>query len=245
MARDTAAAAGSAWRTGARAGATFAWHTAQGLALAFLLGGGAFFFYLTRLGGPGMPVARAGGAGAVAALLLSPPTLVALLLILFIGVYAHIGIAYARGRALQRLVAAHGDAVAARAAAAIAGRIEAMPRTHGALQRTADWLSVDALSRQLVPVLGPGRVPRALARFLIGRLPLSDLLADWQAERAAQGASPAEGGPDAALRALIERRVAEALHDLAAPSRRPLLLAIAAHAVLLAVGLWLVGGPGN
>lgn len=239
MARDTTAAPPSAWRTGARAGATFVWHTVQGLALAFLLGGGAFFFYLTRLSGPGMPAARAGGAGAVVALLFSPPTLVALLLVLFIGVYAHIGIAYARGRALQRVVSAHGDAVAARAADAIAGRIEAMPRAHGALQRTADWLSVDALSQQLAPVLGQGRMPRMLAGFLIGRLPLTDLLAEWQAGRTAAGASAVEAGQDPALRALIERRVGDILHDVAAPSRRPLLLALAAHAVLLAVGLWL------
>ena len=144
---------------------------------------------------------------------------------------------------MQHLVAARGEAVSQRLAGAVAGRIEAMPRTHGALQRTADWLSVDALTKQLAPVLGEGKAVRSVVAFVLNRLPLSDMLAEWQQGRAAQGEPPVTGegaAQDPALRALLTRRINETLQEMSTPSRKPLYIALAAHAVLLGVGLWLV-----
>jgi len=43
------------------------------------------------------------------------------------------------------------------------------------------------------------------------------------------------------LRALLTRRINEALQDMSTPSRRPLYIVLGAHAALLGVGLWLVG----
>lgn len=226
-------------RTGLRAGTAFAGAVFKSALLAILLGGGVFFFYISQLSGPGMPAARAGGAGAVIALLFSPSVLVALLLLGFMPLYLMLGIAQGRSRALRQVVLAHGDTIAQRLGAAIAGRVEAMPRTHGALQRTSEWLSVDALGRQLAPVLGEGRAVRAVIGFVLNRLPMSTLLADWQAERAAHGGTEA-GVENPALRALLQQRIGETLQEMATPSRTPLYIALAAHALLLGFGLWLV-----
>jgi hypothetical protein len=141
---------------------------------------------------------------------------------------------------MQHLVAARGEAVSQRLGDAIAGRIEAMPRTHGGMQRVADWLSPDALCQQLAPVLGEGRAVRAVVGFVLGRLPLSDMLAEWQQERAAHGATTPATGEDPALRALLTRRIHEVLQEMATPSRKLFYIALAAQAVLLGVGLWLV-----
>jgi len=195
------------------------------------------------LHGPGNTAARAGGAGAIVALITSPPLLVAVLLLLFVAVYAMLGVQQGRARAMRHLVAARGEAVSQRLGGAIAGRIEAMPRTHGALHRAADWLSVDALSKQLAPVLGEGRAVRSVVSFVLNRLPLSEMLAEWQQSRAEHGDLPAveEGAAqDPALRALLTRRIHETLQDMATPSRKPLYIALGAHAALLGVGLWLV-----
>jgi hypothetical protein len=229
-------------RTGAKAGLAFAGSVIKGGLLGLILGGGVFFFYVSQLQGPGNPAARAGGAGAIVALLTSPPLLVAVLLLLFVGVYVMLGVAQGRARAMQHLVAARGEAVAQKLGGAIAGRIEAMPRTHGTLQRAADWLSVDALSKQLAPVLGEGKAVRSVVAFVVNRLPMSEMLAEWQEGRAAQGApAGGEGGAqDPALRALLTRRINETLQDMAAPSRKPLYIALGAHAALLGMGLWLV-----
>ena len=232
-------------RTGAKAGLSFAGSVIKGGLLGVFLGGGVFFFYLSQLQGPGNVAARAGGVGAVLALITSPPLLVALLLLFFVVVYVALGVRQGRARAMQHLVAARGEAVSQRLGGAIASRIEAMPKAHGALHRVADWLSVDALSKQLAPVLGEGKAVRAVVAFVIDRLPLSEMLAEWQRSRAESGNElvAGEGGSapqDPALRALLTRRIHETLQDMAAPSRKPLYIALGAHAALLGVGLWLV-----
>jgi len=230
-------------RTGAKAGAAFIGSVVKGGLLSLILGGGAFFYYLSQLQGPGNAGARAGGAGAALALLTSPPLLVAVLLLLFVVVYVMLGVQQGRAKAMQHLVTARGEAVSERLGGAIAGRIEAMPRTHGTLQRAADWLSVDALSKQLAPVLGEGKAVRAVVGFVLNRLPLSDMLAEWQQGRAEHGelAAAEEGAAqDPALRALLTRRINETLQEMAEPSSKPLYIALGAHAVLLGVGLWLV-----
>ena len=48
-------------------------------------------------------------------------------------------------------------------AGAIAGRIEAMPRTHGALHKVAEWLSVDTVVSQLAP----GNVSVAIVQAMV------------------------------------------------------------------------------
>jgi hypothetical protein len=232
-------------RTGAKAGLAFAGSVIKGGLLGVVLGGGVFFFYLSQLNGPGNVAARAGGAGAIVALITTPAVLVALLLLMFVVVYTMLGVAQGRARAMQHLVAARGEAVSQRLAGAIAGRIEAMPRAHGTLHRAADWLSADALSKQLAPVLGEGRAVRSVVGFVLNRLPLSDMMAEWQASRAAHGeplVSPGGEGvvQDPALRALLTRRINETLQEMAEPSRTPLYIALGAHAALLGVGLWLV-----
>jgi hypothetical protein len=229
-------------RTGAKAGLAFAGSVIKGGLLGVILGGGVFVFYLSQLQGPGNPAARAGGFGAIVALFTSPPLMVAVLLFLFVGVYVMLGVAQGRARAMQHLVAARGEVVAQKLGGAIAGRIEAMPRTHGTLQRAADWLSVDALSKQLAPVLGEGKAARSVVSFVLNRLPMSEMLAEWQESRAAQGESAAgeDAAQDPALRALLTRRINETLQDMATPSRKPLYIALGAHAALLGVGLWLV-----
>ena len=234
-------------RTGAKAGLAFAGSVIKGSLLGLVLGGGVFFFYLSQLNGPGNVAARAGGAGAIVALITTPSVLVAVLLLLFVAVYAMLGVAQGRARAMQHLVAARGEAVSQRLAGAIAGRIEAMPRAHGTLHRAADWLSADALSKQLAPVLGEGRAVRSVVGFVLNRLPLSDMMAEWQESRAAHGeplVSPEAQvqGPvqDPALRTLLTRRINETLQEMAEPSRTPLYIALGAHAALLGVGLWLV-----
>lgn len=225
-------------RTGAKAGLAFAGSVIKGGLLGVILGGGVFFFYLSQLQGPGNTAARAGGAGAIIALLTTPSVLVAVLLLLFVAVYVMLGVAQGRARAMQHLVAARGEAVSQRLADAIAARIEAMPRTQGALHRAADWLSVDALSKQLAPVLGEGKAVRSVVAFVLNRLPMSEMLAEWQESRAEHGG--AAEGEDPALRALLARRINETLQDMATPSRKPLYIALGAHAALLGVGLWLV-----
>jgi len=134
----------------------------------------------------------------------------------------------------------HGETVSQRLGTAIAGRIEAMPRTHGALQRVSDWLSADQLCHQLAPVLGEGRAARAVVAFVLRRLPLSELLAQWQQGRAGQpGPAPDAGAEDPALRALLAQRIGQTLKDMGTPSRKPLYAALAAHAALLGAGVWL------
>lgn len=232
----------SALKTGMRAGSAFAFSVAKGAALAVLLGIGAFLFYLTQLPtGPGFAGARAGGAGAILALMASPPMLVAVGLALYGGIYFTLGIAQGRARAMQQVVRSHGEGLSQRMAGAIAGRIEAMPRTHGALHKVAEWLSVDTVVSQLAPVLGEGKAVRGAIGFVLGRLPLQEVLEQWQSAREAAGAQPPQQGqPDPALRALLGEKISETLEDMSTPSRVPLYIALAVHAALLGLGLWLV-----
>ena len=113
-----------------------------GALLALLLGGGAFAWYLSRFNGPGMSAGHAGGIGGVLAMLASPPMLVAMLLMLYMPLYLMIGVKQGHAGTLQQVVKEHGDIISRRLAAAIAGRIEAMPRVHGAL-RVLDWLTIE------------------------------------------------------------------------------------------------------
>ena len=238
---STSSSAPSLVRTGAKAGVAFASSVAMGSLLALLLGGGVFFFYVSRLSGPGMPAgAHAGGAGAILALLFSPPLLVGMLLLAFVPIYLMLGVARGRSRAIQQVVMGHGEALSQRLTDAIAGRIEAMPRTKGALEKVSEVVSADAISRQLAPVLGQGRAVRGMVNFVLNRLPLADLLAQWQQGRAAEAAAAAApGAPDPALRALLTQRIGETLQDAATPSRKPLYTAMAVQAALLALGVWL------
>ncbi|KQU80987.1 MULTISPECIES: hypothetical protein [unclassified Rhizobacter] len=236
---STASTASSLVRTGAKAGVAFASSVAMGGLMALLLGGGVFFFYLSRLSGPGMPAgAHAGGAGAILALLFSPSLLVGMLLLAFVPIYLMLGVARGRSRAIQQVVAGHGEALSQRLTDAIAGRIEAMPRTKGALEKVSEAVSADAISQQLAPVLGQGRAVRGMVKFAVNRLPLADLMAQWQQGRATEAAVE-PGAPDPALRALLGQRIDQTLKQAATPSRTPLYVAMAAQAALLAVGLWL------
>ena len=223
-------------RTGFKAGAAFAGSVAIGVALALLLGGGLFFVYVGRLNGSGMAGARTGGA--LLALLTSPALLLAVLLIAFVPLYVMLGVAQGRRRALRHVVAAHGDSLSERLSAAIAGRIEAMPRAHGALERAGEALSANALADQLAPALGTSRAVRRIIAFVVKRLPLSDLLRQWRAQR--ETSVPAEAGrEDPALRAMLHQQVGDALRDMAMPSHTLLWIALGAHAMLFGVGLWL------
>ena len=224
MSLNSSTATPSLVRTGVKAGAAFAGSVFQGAVLALLLGAGGFFYYLSRLDGPGMPAA--------------PSVLIGVMLMFFVPLYMMVGVSHGRSRAMQQVVRAHGETLAQRLAGAIAGRIEAMPRAHGVLQRTPDWLSVDPLSRQLAPVLGDGRAVRAVIGFVLKRLPLSDMLAQWQQNQHAQGKVEA-GAEDPALRALLMQRIGETLEDAATPSRMPLWIVMGLQAALLAAGLWL------
>jgi hypothetical protein len=236
---STSSSAPSLVRTGAKAGVAFASSVAMGSLLALLLGGGVFFFYVSRLSGPSMPAgAHAGGAGAILALLFSPPLLVGMLLLAFVPIYLMLGVARGRSRAIQQVVMGHGEALSQRLTDAIAGRIEAMPRTKGALEKVSEVVSADAISRQLAPVLGQGRAVRGMVTFAVNRLPLADLMAQWQQSRAAE-AAVVPGAPDPALRALLGQRIGQTLQHAATPSRTPLYIAMAVQATLLAVGLWL------
>ena len=238
---STSSAAPSMVRTGAKAGVAFASSVAMGCLLALLLGGGVFFFYLSRLSGPGMPAAaHTGGAGVILALLFSPSSLVGILLLAFVPIYVMLGVARGRSRAVQQVVMGHGEALSQRLTDVIAARIEAMPRTKGALERVSEVLSADAISQQLAPVLGQGRAVRGMVNFAVNRLPLADLMAQWQQSCTAEAAVvPAPGAPDPALRSLLMQRIGQTLQHAATPSSKPLYIAMAVQATLLAVGIWL------
>ena len=228
-------------RTGAKAGVAFASSFAMGFATALVLGGGVFFYYLSRLSGPGMSAgAHAGGAGAALAFVFSPPLLVSMLLLAFVPIYLMLGVARGRSRALQQVVMGHGDAIAQRLGDVIASRIETMSTSKATLERVSQLLSADTVGQQLAPLLGQGRAVRGMINFIINRLPLADLMTEWQKGRVAGGgASPALGQADPALRALITRRIDETLRAAATPSRQPLYIAIAVQAAVLAFGVWL------
>ena len=228
-------------RTGFKASAAFGVSVAVGVLLALLLGVGVFFVYIGRLNGlPGLGTAGGltGGTAALLALLTSPASLVAVLLVAFVPLYVLLGVSQGRRRALRHVVAAHGDSLSEHLSAAIASRIEAMPRAHGGAQRTGGVMSVDALADQLAPALGTSRAVRRISALVVKRVPLSDLLRQWQAQR--ETSAPAEAGKeDPALRVMLHQRVGDALRDVAMPSHLPLWIALGAHALLFSAGLWL------
>ena len=250
-------------RTGVKAGAAFMISVIKSVVLALALGGGVFFYYLGKLIGHGMPATGAGVAGVLMAFLTSPPVVVGLLLLAFVPLYVMLGVARARSRAVEQVAIAHGDTLAQRLGGAIAGRIEAMPRTHQTLQKASDWLSAEVLSKQLAPVLGDSKVGRTAIRMVLERLPLPEIFAQWQQMRNEAGlglgsgmdsATPGLGtngtasvAPDVAegaaqdpiLRSLLAQRIGETLQDLAASSRTLFYYAFAAHAVVFGIGLWL------
>ena len=244
-------------RTGLKAGAAFTMSVIKSGLLALVLGGGVFYYYLVQLIRHGMPPMRADGVGVVMAFLTSPPIVVALLLLAFIPLYVVLGVARARSRAVEQVAIAHGDTLALRLGGAIAGRIEAMPRTHQTLQKTSDWLSVDMLSKQLAPVLGESKVGRTAIRMVLERLPLLEIFVQWQQMRNEAGlgagvdtprlATDVSASPDATsgaaqdpiLRSLLAQRIGETLQDMAASSRTLFYYAFVAHAVVLGIGLWL------
>jgi len=249
-------AASSIARTGLKAGAAFTMSIIKSGLLALVLGGGVFYYYLVQLIRHGMPPMRAEGVGVVTAFLSSPPIVVGLLLLAFVPLYVLLGLARARSRAVEQVAIAHGDTLAQRLGGAIAGRIEAMPRTHQTLQKASDWLSVDVLSKQLAPVLGESKAGRTAIRMVLERLPLPEIFAQWQQMRSEAGlgvgvdttrlATEVAAASDAAavaqdpiLRSLLAQRIGETLQDMAASSRTLFYYAFAAHAVVLGIGLWL------
>lgn len=247
-------------RTGLKAGAAFMMSVTKSVLLALVLGGGVFYYYLVQLIRHGMPEMRAEGGGVVMAFLTSPPIVVGLLLLAFIPLYVVLGVARARSRAVEQVAIAHGDALAQRLGGAIAGRIEALPRTHQTLQKASDWLSADVLSKQLAPVLGESKAGRTAIRMVLERLPLPEIFLQWQQMRSEAGlgavadlatprlATDVAASPDVAagvaqdpiLRSLLAQRIGETLQDMAASSRTLFYYAFAAHAVVLGVGLWLI-----
>lgn len=253
---SNSAAPPSIARTGLKAGAAFTMSIIKSVLLALVLGGGVFYYYLVQLIRHGMPEMR-DGVGVLMGFLSSPPIVVALLLLAFIPLYVVLGVARARSRAVEQVAIAHGDTLAQRLGGAIAGRIEAMPRTHRTLQKTSDWLSVDVLSKQLAPVLGESKVGRTAIRMVLERLPLPEIFAQWQQMRTEAGlgagvdtarlATDVAASPDATagaaqdpiLRSLLAQRIGETLQDMAASSRTLFYYAFVAHAVVLGIGLWL------
>jgi hypothetical protein len=247
-------------RTGLKVGATFLLSMVKSVVLAVGLPLGVLGFYAYRLDAAGLFTPRRDGIGSFIAFLGSAPIVVAVLLLCFIPVYVTLGVARARSRVVEKVAVLHGDLIAERLAGVIAARIEAMPRAHQTLHLAADWLTADALSRQLAPALGDSAPVRMLIEKALEKLPLPDVFAQWQQMRAeaaqpdmlslpagepAMAAVPTLAGacdgpaPDPVLRALLAQHIGAALLDLTESSRRMFHYAFAAHAALLGVGIWL------
>lgn len=242
-------------RTGLQIGATFVVSMVKSVLLAVVLSVGVLFFYGYRLDAAGLLTPRRDGIEWFIAFFGSAPIVVALLLLCFIPVYVTLGVARARSRVVEKVAVLHGDLIAERLAGVIAGRIEAIPRAHQSLHLAAEWLTADALSRQLAPVLGDSAPVRALIEAALAKLPLPEVFAQWQQMRAdaappdtliLSAADPAltpvpAGGPapDPVLRALLAEHIGVALRDLTESSRTMFYYAFAAHAVLLGIGIWL------
>ena len=228
----------SALRVGLSAGKSLLGGLLLGLALAFVLGCSTAVFYFLRLNGPGMPAsAHAGGAGAIIALLFSPSLVVALLLVFIIPAYVFVGLQIGRARATGKLVARYGQGLSQRLAEMLAQRVESMPRAHKAMHKTADLLTLSAAMEHLKPWLGDGRAVQWVVRTVLNRLPLSDLMNEWGQTRAEWGSEASKGDP--ALRAFLGDKVQGLLQDMAEPPWTLLWILMAAHAVVLGVGIWL------
>jgi hypothetical protein len=209
-----------------------------GIALAILLGFTTLFFYFTRLNGPGMPAAaHAGGAGAIISLLFSPSLIVALALIFIIPAYVFVGLQIGRARATGKLVARYGQGLSQRLAEMLANRVEAMPKTHKALHKTADLLSVSAALEHLRPWVGDGRAVQFVVRTVLNRLPLADLMDEWSQTRADWGSEACKDDP--ALRVFLGDKIQGLLQDMSEPPWMLLWLLIGAHIVVLGLGIWM------
>ena len=231
--------AGGALRTGFSAGTAFAGGLGIGLVLA-ALALAAFVFYVPRMNG-------ATGWW---------PWLLAALLLAMVPLDVFLGVNLGRGRAVARVVQRHGEGLAERMAQVLAQRIEAMPRLHGALHQSAQWLSADELLAQLAPWTGQGRAVRFVVSGLLKRLPLAELTQQWQQARA-DHAAPAPASvaqlntPDApqpaadaaagdpALRSLLTQHIQQAMSDFVQPSALWLWLALGLDVLLFLAGLWL------
>ena len=227
----------SALRVGLSAGKSLLGGLMLGALLALVLGCGAAVFYFSRLmADPGQGIhasAHTGIYGAVISLLISPPLLVAVVLIFIIPAYLMVGLQLGRARAAGKLVARYGQ----RLAAMLAQRIEALPSAHQAMHKAADLLTVGAAMEHLQPWVGNGRAVQFVVRSVLNRLPLSDLLEEWGRTRAQWGS---EGGKDdPALRVFLGARIEEMLQGLTEPPWTLLWILLAGHAVVLGLGIWL------
>lgn len=231
----------SALRVGLSAGKSLLGGLMLGAFLALVLGCGAAVFYFSRLmADPGQGIhasAHTGIYGAVISLLMSPPLLVAVVLIFIIPAYLMVGLQLGRARAAGKLVARYGQGLAERLAAMLAQRIEALPSAHKAMHKAADLLTVGAAMEHLQPWVGNGRAVQFVVRSVLNRLPLADLLEEWGHSRAQWGS---EGGKDdPALRAFLGTRIQEMLQSLTEPPWTLLWILLAGHAVVLGFGIWL------
>lgn len=228
----------SALRMGLSAGKSLIGGLMLGIALAILLGVTTTFYYFTRLSGPGMPAAaHAGGAGAIISLLFSPSLIVALALIFIIPAYVFVGLQIGRARATGKLVARYGQGLSQRLAEMLANRVEAMPKAHKALHKTADLLSVSAALEQLRPWVGDGRAVQFMVRTVLNRLPLADLMNEWSQTRADWGSEACKDDP--ALRVFLGDKIQGLLQDMSEPPWMLLWLLIGAHVVVLGLGIWM------
>lgn len=228
----------SALRVGLSAGKSLIGGLMLGIALAILLGFTTLFFYFTRLNGPGMPAAaHAGGAGAIISLLFSPSLIVALALIFIIPAYVFVGLQIGRARATGKLVARYGQGLSQRLAEMLANRVEAMPKAHKALHKTADLLSVSAALEHLRPWVGDGRAVQFVVRTVLNRLPLAELMDEWSQTRADWGSEACKDDP--ALRVFLGDKIQGLLQDMSEPPWMLLWLLIGAHVVVLGLGIWM------
>jgi hypothetical protein len=224
----------SALHTGLSAGKSLLAGLALGLVLATVLGGGSVAFYLLRLMGSTEPgLAKVGPIGMLSA----PPVLVALVLVLSIPAYAFAGVQLGRTRASRKLVQRYGPSLSQHLAELLAKRIEALPGAHKALHKTADLLSPDTAMEYLQPWVGNGRAVRLMVHGVLQRLPVPELLEEWQHQRAQWDAQAQPNDP--ALRAFLGNAIHDKLTDLSTPSLGLLGALMAVHAAVLGLGLWL------
>lgn len=232
----------SALRLGLSVGKSVLGGLMLGIFLAIVLGIGTTVFYALRLNGPGMPAAaHAGGAGAIIALVFTPQLWPMLALIFMIPAYVFVGLNIGRAKALGKLVKRYGQGLSQRLADMLAKRIESMPKTHKALHKAADLLTVDAAMDHFKPWLGDGRVVRFAVSTVLHRLPLSELLQEWDTSRSQSGVDRGTQVQhnDAALRAFLGAKIQTLLQDMQEPPWNYLWMLMAVHAVVLGLGIWL------
>jgi hypothetical protein len=172
----------------------------------------------------------------VISLLMSPPLLVAVVLIFIIPAYLMVGLQLGRARAAGKLVARYGQGLAERLAAMLAQRIEALPSAHKAMHKAADLLTVGAAMEHLQPWVGNGRAVQFVVRSVLNRLPLADLLEEWGHTRPV-GQRRRQGRSGAAR--LSGRPHPGDAAGLTEPPWTLLWILLAGHAAVLGLGIWL------